>query len=189
MATFYPSITDEQADLIRNAPLFFVASVEPALGHGPDGQGPVNVSPKGGVPLHILDKNRVAFLDCVGSGNETARHSSLGGPITVMIGSYDAENAAIVRLYGHATVTPLDESPIADLLLGSQADDIALPQRQAIEITIDQTVTSCGYGVPVMDFVKDRTTSERGRKYKDGTPPTGQNPLSSSCQPTSKITG
>jgi len=171
VATFYPSITDEQANLIRNAPLFFVASAEPDLGPGPDGQGPINISPKGGVPLHILNKNRVAFLDYVGSGNETARHSSLAGPITVMIGSFDAENAAIVRIYGHATVTPLADSPIANLLLGSQADDIALPQRQAIEITVDQTVTSCGYGVPVMDFVKNRTATERGRKYKDSTPP------------------
>ncbi len=89
----------------------------------------------------------------------------------MMIGSFDAENAAIVRLYGHATVTPLDDSPLASLLLGSQADGIALPQRQAIEVTINQTVTSCGFGVPVMDFVKNRTTTERGRKYKDGTPP------------------
>lgn len=171
MATFYPSITDEQANLIRSAHLFFVASAEPELGPGPDGQGAVNVSPKGGVPLHILDNNRVAFLDYVGSGNETARHSSLGGPITVMVGAFDSENAAIVRLYGHASVTSLEDSSISDLLLGSQADNIALSQRQAIEISVEQTSTSCGYGVPVMQFVRDRTTSERGRKYKDGTPP------------------
>ena len=29
MATYYPSITDDQAALIRNAPLFFVASADP----------------------------------------------------------------------------------------------------------------------------------------------------------------
>jgi len=171
VATFYPSITDEQAELIKSAPLFFVASASPDLGGGPGGQGAINLSPKGGVPLHILDRNHVAFLDYVGSGNETARHATLGGPITVMVCAFDGENAAVIRLYGHASVTPLDDSPIADLLQGNQSDYIALPLRQAIEINVEQTVTSCGYGVPVMEHVKDRTTAERGRKYKDGTPP------------------
>ena len=170
MATFYSSITDKQADLIKTAPLFFVASTGPDLSPGPGGEGAVNISPKGGVPLHIIDRNHVAYLDYTGSGNETARHASLGGPITVMVSTFD-ESAAIVRLYGHAKVTPLDESPLADLLQDSPAEGIALPQRQAIEITVEKTMTSCGYGVPIMEFVKDRTTAERRRDYKDGTPP------------------
>ena len=62
MATFYPSITDEQASLIKKATVFFVATADPALSEGPDGEGPRNISPKGGVPLHILSPNRVAFL-------------------------------------------------------------------------------------------------------------------------------
>ncbi len=166
MADFYPSITDEQADLIKKASLFFVATADSELSQGPEGEGPVNVSPKGGVPLLILSPNRVAFLDYAGSGNETARHSIAGGPITVMIASFEAENAGIIRLYGKAKVTPLEESPLADLLLESPADDINLPMRQVIEIEIENTVTSCGYGVPVMTFEGDRTTENRGRAYK-----------------------
>ncbi len=167
MATFYPSITSEQAALIKKAPLFFVATADPALGEGPEGEGPVNVSPKGGVPLHMLSPNRVAFLDYVGSGNETARHSIAGGPVIVMIASFEAENAGIIRLYGTAKVTPLEESPLADLLLESPADDIKLPTRQAIEIEIEKTMTSCGYGVPVMSLTGDRTITNRGRAYKE----------------------
>jgi hypothetical protein len=45
MATYHPSITDEQAALIRNASMFFVASADPGLACGPAGVGPVNVSP------------------------------------------------------------------------------------------------------------------------------------------------
>ena len=86
MATYHPSITDEQAELIRNAPVFFVASAAPNLARGPHDVGPVNVSVKGGVPLHILGPNRVAYLDYRGSGNETARHCSAGGPVTVIDG-------------------------------------------------------------------------------------------------------
>src|SRR5262245_35536208 len=167
MATFYPSITDEQAALINSATIFFVATADPNLEHGPHDEGPVNVSARGGVPLHILSPNRVAFLDYAGSGNETARHSSAGGPITMMVCSFSGEDAAIVRLYGKAQVTPLDESPLADLLLQHPAEEIKLPLRQAVVVEIERTMTSCGYGVPVMAFVRDRRVADRGRQYKE----------------------
>src|SRR5690348_9969900 len=117
MATFYPSITDEQTELIRSAAVFFVASADPHLERGPQGEGAVDLSPRGGVPLHILGPKRVAFLDYAGSGNETARHSLAGGPTTMMVCSSAAEDAAIVRLYGRATITPLSDSPLAERLL------------------------------------------------------------------------
>jgi hypothetical protein len=166
MATIYDRITQEQADLIREAPVFFVASVSPDLSAGPSGQGPVNLSPKGGSPLHVINDHRVAYLDYTGSGNETARHSSADGPITLMVMSIDAEDAAVVRLYGHATVSPIDESPLADLLRSAPAKDIELPERQVIDVTVDSTITSCGYGVPVFDSVEQRNRSGRGRRFK-----------------------
>ena len=89
MATYYTFITDEQAALIENAPLFFVATADPNLENGPDGTGALNLSPKGGTPLHILTPNRVAYLDYPGSGNETARHAISGGPITIMVCSFE----------------------------------------------------------------------------------------------------
>ena len=168
MADFYDRITSEQADLIRQARLFFVATADPALTPGKNGAGAVNVSPKGGVPLHVLDERRVAYLDYVGSGNETARHSLAGGPITLMVCAFDQENAAVVRLYGRADVTPLAESPHAALLMDAPADDIALPQRQAIVVSVEGTSTSCGYGVPVMAFEAQRTVRERGAALQAG---------------------
>jgi hypothetical protein len=166
MGTSFDHITDEQADLIRNSPMFFVASAAEDLSKGPDGQGPVNLSPKGGTPLHIISPNRVAYLDYTGSGNETARHATAGGPITLMVMSMGKDDAAIVRLYGYATVTPIEESSLADVLLSAVADDIELPVRQAVDVTIEGTQTSCGYGVPVFEFVSQRVRSERGRRYK-----------------------
>ena len=138
----------------------------PDLSIGPAGQGPVNLSPKGGSPLHIIDRNRVAYLDYTGSGNETGRHAAQGGPVTVMIMSMGGEDAAVVRLFGHATVTPVERSELRDVLLGASADDIELPIRQAVDIRIESTQTSCGYGVPVFEFVKQRVRAERGRRYK-----------------------
>ncbi len=168
MATEYPSITPEQAELIKTAPLFFVAGVDPSLQPRPDGCGPLNLSPKGGTPLHILDENHVAYLDYQGSGNETARSAALGGPMTIMLCSFNEGDAAVIRLFGHGSATPLAESPLAERLLGRPFDDIALPARQVIELTVESTQTSCGYGVPVMEYQHERTTAMRGRQYKPG---------------------
>jgi len=165
MATNHDHITDAQAALIRESQVFFVASASADLSRGPANQGPVNLSPKGGTPLHIIDANRVAYLDYTGSGNETARHA--GGPMTLMVMSMSRTDAAVVRLYGTATVTPIEESPLRDVMLSTPADEIALPARQVIDVKIDATQTSCGYGVPVYDFVAQRTRGERGRCYKE----------------------
>lgn len=165
MATSHDHITKAQAQLIRESQVFFVASAAADLSRGPANQGPVNLSPKGGTPLHVIDANRVAYLDYTGSGNETARHA--GGPMTVMVMSTSRADAAVVRLYGKATVTPVEKSPLRELMLSAVADDIALPQRQVIDMQVDATQTSCGYGVPVYDFVAQRTVSERGRCYKE----------------------
>ena len=170
MATSYSCITDEQAEMIRNAPVFFVGSAD--FGGGKDGEiDAVNVSPKGGVPLHMISPNRVAYLDYTGSGNETARHSDAGSPVTVMVCAFEEENAGIIRLYGRARAIPIEDSPLADMLLEQPADEIALPMRQVIDIQVEKTSTSCGYGVPVMSFERDRTVGDRGRLYKGAPAP------------------
>ena len=166
MATYHSQITSEQQALIEAAPVFFVASVAGDLSSGPQGQGPVNLSPKGGSPLHVIDQNRVAYLDYTGSGNETARHAVAAGPITVMVMSMGRDAAAIVRLYGHATVTPVDESPLRERLQSMPAASIELPERHVIDIAVESTQTSCGYGVPIFEPATQRVRSQRGRSYK-----------------------
>lgn len=168
MAAYFDSITDEQWLLIEQSKLFFVATVDPTRldSAALDALvGPVNISPKGGVPLHIVDRNHVAYLDYVGSGNETATHLNAGSPITVMVCSFD-ENAAIVRLYGTGTMTPIADSPIGPQLLATDSKSSGLQPRQVIDIFIEKTSTSCGYGVPLMELVRDRCADDRGKQYK-----------------------
>jgi hypothetical protein len=74
------------------------------------------------------------------------------------------EDAAIIRRFGKATVTPYAESPLAEVLAQDSTSELKAP-RQVIEI--EQTMTSCGYGVPVMSFVRERRRDDRGRKYKE----------------------
>ena len=162
----FERITPEQAELIRTSEMFFVASVAPDMSLGRVGEGPVNVSPKGGA-LVVVDDHTLAYLDSRGSGNETARHGDAGGPITVMVMSMD-DDAAIVRCYGQATATPIDESPYAETLLEDAIDGLAL--RQVITVDVTATQTSCGYGVPRYDFAGRRPVDARGTRFKESRP-------------------
>ena len=151
--------------------MFFVASADPELASGPDGTGPVNVSPKGGVVLHILDRNRVAYLDYRGSGNEPARHCSAGGPITVMVCSFEEQDAAVVRLFGTARATALADSPLAQLLRAHPGGGGERTGAAGDRDSRRKDGDSCGYGVPVMQFVRQRRIANRGRRYKQANAP------------------
>jgi hypothetical protein len=166
MASHFDAITDAQADLLRQAKVFFVATADPAGAPGPHGIGSINVSPKGGVPLLLVDAKTVAWIDYPGSGNETARHAQAGSPVTLMACSFSAEDAAIVRLYGRATVQAVHDSPYAEALLDGNTGPTK-NIRQVIVLDVASTMTSCGYGVPVMDFVRQRGPDGRGRRYKE----------------------
>ena len=164
--SFHPQITDSQAALIERSRLFFVASVHPDLVESPKGEGPVNISPKGGCKLHIIDPNTVAYLDYPGSGNETASHIAAGGPVTLMVMSMEPEDAAIVRLYGRGFIET-EASALFRRVAGEPAEHLAKKPRQVFKFVITKTQTSCGYGVPVYQFVEQRSKEQRGRAYRD----------------------
>ena len=92
------------------------------------------------------------------------------GPVTVMVCSFEETDAAVIRLFGKARVTPLAESPLASLLVAQTIEGWKGPPRQVVEVQIDSTMTSCGYGVPVMKFVRQRRVVDRGRRYKQPAP-------------------
>jgi hypothetical protein len=166
MANWYTEVSKRQADLIDSACVFFVASADPNLQSGVNGEGPVNVSPRSG-KLVLLSPNRIAFLDYRGSGNETHRHIAAGGPMTLMVCSFDEADAAIVRLYGIGKVIPVSECEYANRLQESANPAQRAALRQVIELVVERTMTSCGYGVPVMSFGQNRNSNQRGRRFKE----------------------
>ncbi len=165
MGKFYEQITAQQTALIEKSALFVLGSVSPKFTPGPKGEGPLNVSPKGGVKLHVIDDHTVAYLDYAGSASETSRHLDAKGPVTVMVMSFEAENAAIVRLYGTGYSQAIEGSPYAERLLANGAEHL-VKERQIIVIEVERTQTSCGYGVPIHDYVGERSKEGRGRRYK-----------------------
>lgn len=126
--------------------MFFVATA-------PGSGGRVNVSPKGLDSLRILDDKEIAYLDVTGSGAETIAHIRDNGRITVMWNAFEGP-PRIVRIYGEGHVH-LPGSEDFERLVG--LFDAHLGIRSVITIAIERVQDSCGYGVPKMEFVEDRT--------------------------------
>lgn len=146
MAKFYDAINDDQAAFIRAQPMFFVATAPR--------QGRINLSPKGlDGSFAILGPNRVAFLNLTGSGNETAAHLLQDDRITLMFCAFSG-SPKILRLYGTARAVHAGESDWAALADHFPPYPAA---RQIVVVTVDSVNSSCGFGVPLMDYVGQRT--------------------------------
>ncbi|MEZ4647379.1 MAG: pyridoxamine 5'-phosphate oxidase family protein [Candidatus Eisenbacteria bacterium] len=90
MAKFSDQLTGSHIEFIEAQKMFFVATAPR--------DGRVNLSPKGLDVFRILGKDRVAYLDLIGSGNETAAHILENGRLTFMFCSFD-RNPLILRIY------------------------------------------------------------------------------------------
>ena len=146
MGSFTESISDDTAEWIGRQRLFFVATAPLT------GSGHVNLSPKGLDTLRILGPNQVAYLDLTGSGVETIAHLRENGRATLMFCAF-AGNPDIVRLYGQGRVTFPGDEAFDELV---DRFDHRPGIRSVIVVEVDRVGTSCGYGVPLMDFVEDR---------------------------------
>jgi hypothetical protein len=128
--------------------LFFVATA--------DQTGRVNLSPKGMDTLRILDDTHIRWLNLSGSGNETAAHVAATGRMTLMFCAFEGD-ALILRLYGQARVFHPRDPDWPDMVA-------AFPElagsRQIFDLTIDLVQTSCGTGVPVLDYRHSRAETE-----------------------------
>jgi hypothetical protein len=144
MAQQYGEINDRLATFIAAQHMFFVATA--ARG------GRVNVSPKGLDALRVLGPNRVAWLNGTGSGNETAAHLLDVNRMTLMFCSFERQ-PLILRLYGTAREIQPDQPEWAEFA-GLFPD--MLGARQIFDMSVDLVQTSCGYGVPFLEYVDDR---------------------------------
>jgi hypothetical protein len=156
MAKFYDSISPDLHEFIQQQHMFFVASAPLSA------EGHVNVSPKGMDSLRVLSENRVAYIDLIGSGNETSAHLSENGRITFMFCAFNGK-PDIVRLYGNGRAVLPSDTEWAEL---SSQFPAYINARQIITADIHMVQTSCGYAVPLMDFVADRDTLTRWAEAK-----------------------
>lgn len=156
MGKFHDSIQEHHAAFILKQKLFFVASAPL------NSEGHVNLSPKGLDSFRILSPTQVAYLDIVGSGNETSAHMLENGRITFMFCAFeDAPN--ILRLYGKGyTLLPGDER-WAEL---SAHFTLQPATRQIIVADIHKVQTSCGFGVPLYEYTGERDHAKKWAEKK-----------------------
>ncbi|CAN5473179.1 pyridoxamine 5'-phosphate oxidase family protein [soil metagenome] len=119
------------------------------------GDATVNLSPKGMAgTFEVLDDHRCAYLDLTGSGVETIAHLRENGRITVMWCAFDGPPRS-VRIHGTGQVVEPTDPEWADL---SGHFPALRGARAIIVITAARISDSCGYSVPLMEFVDDRPT-------------------------------
>ncbi|MFO7320329.1 MAG: pyridoxamine 5'-phosphate oxidase family protein [Chloroflexota bacterium] len=157
MGKFYDHINEHQRRFIEKQHVFFVATAPLSA------DGRVNVSPKGLDCFRVLGPNQVAYLDLIGSGNETSAHLLENGRITFMFCAFDGP-PNILRLYGRGQVI-LPEHDNWNALIGHFPSGHA-GVRQIILAQIEQVQTSCGFGVPLMNYVGDRDHLQRWAETK-----------------------
>jgi hypothetical protein len=157
MGKQFASMTPAHRDFIARQRIFFTASATAA--------SRVNVSPRPTDALRVLDERTVAFLDLTGSGSETAAHLRADGRITVMLCALD-EPPNILRLYGRGASFPRTSEDYTALLASAFGNQEPLGARQIVRIDIDLVQTSCGYGVPLFEYVGERDTLRRWAEKK-----------------------
>ena len=157
MAKDYPALTAHLADFIARQHMFFVGSAAPG--------SRVNISPRSTDLFRVLGDNAACYLDRTGSGNETSAHLLADGRMTVMFCAVEGP-PLILRLYGRGRVIARSSEEYSELLASQFGGEEPLGARQIVRIDFDLVKTSCGYGVPLMDYQGERDTMDRWAEAK-----------------------
>jgi hypothetical protein len=161
MGRTYEAVDASLREFLVRQPVFFTGTAPPSA------DGHVNVSPKGlAGTFAVLGPTTVAYLDLTGSGVETIAHLRENARITLMFCAFEGP-PRIVRLMGRGEAVLASDPRFAELSAGFPALDGV---RSLIVVELDRIADSCGYGVPEMTLVGDRTqlTTWAARKGVDG---------------------
>lgn len=156
MGGFYDQIREQEREFIAKQKMFFVATSPLSAEHH------INLSPKGTDSFRVIGPNKVAYMDLIGSGNETSAHIKENGRITFMFCSYEGP-PNILRLYGTGhTVLPgnTDWDGLAALF------PLRLSTRQIIVADIHKVQNSCGYSVPLYEYKGERNQAQKWEEKK-----------------------
>lgn len=156
MGKVLESITDGIRDWVEQQQMFFVASAPLQE------DGHINCSPKGIDSLRITGPHEVVYQDLTGSGIETIAHIRENGRILIMLCSFTGP-PQIVRFHGVGR--------------SIQAGDVEFEQlaqlfphhpgcRAFIRVQVTRVSSSCGYSVPLYDFVGQRDVLDKWTEAK-----------------------
>lgn len=116
-------------------------------------EGTINVSPKGMDSFRIINANKIIWLNLTGSGNETAAHLLGNDRMTIMFCAFEGK-PLILRLYGKAKIYHVHDDEF------KHYESLFPPMqgaRQIIDMDVELVQSSCGFGVPFMEYREERT--------------------------------
>jgi len=144
MGTRFASISPVHQKFIEQQPMFFVGTAT--------ADSSINVSPKGMDYFRVLDANRIVWMNLTGSSNESAAHVAHNPRMTIMFCAFDG-SAMILRLFGTAKAVHKNNAEWDELAALFPESPSA---RQIFDMQVDVVQTSCGFGVPLMNYDTDR---------------------------------
>ena len=105
----------------------------------------------------MLGPRRVAYLDYIGSGAETIAHLRENGRVVVMLCAFEGP-PRIVRLHGRGEIVLPADPRFEALLEEAGFEEPTLPEsrRAIVVVEVARIGSSCGYGVPLMDYTGER---------------------------------
>ena len=144
MSNFKDKITPVLRKFIEQQKVFFVATAAE--------EGTVNLSPKGMDSLRVINPNEIVWMNYTGSGNETAAHILKVNRMTIMMCSFET-SPLILRMYGSARAIHERDEEFEEL---KKLFPETAGVRQFFRMSVEKTQTSCGWGVPLMEYKSER---------------------------------
>lgn len=146
MGKVFDEIDAQLGAFIERQHMFFVATAPLAA------DGHVNLSPKGLDSFAILGPHSVAYLDLTGSGIETVAHLRENGRIALLFCAFEGPPRTL-RLHGRAEAV-IEGHPDFEALLERFPGHVGT--RSVIRVEVSRIADSCGFGVPLYDYVGQR---------------------------------
>lgn len=137
-------LEDKHIEFIEQQKIYFVSTAADT--------GTVNLSPKGGDSLRVIDNSTIAWLNHTGSGNESAAHTLINPRMTVMWCAFEGA-PLILRAYGNAKAIyegDTDWGKYVTLFPES------VGSRQIFLLSINKVQASCGMSVPYFTYEAER---------------------------------
>jgi hypothetical protein len=140
----YKHLSQSDIRFIQEQQLFYISSCS---------KHEVNLSPKGYDSIHISDPSTLYMMDYLGSGNRTARDIKEDGEVTVLFNAFE-NKPKILRCFCKGEIIDRTDEEFIQASSYFQEDTQAI--RQFFKLKIYAVESSCGMGVPIMQYKQER---------------------------------
>jgi len=144
MGKQYKVLSKHDMAFIKEQKLFYISSCS---------DKEVNLSPRGYDSIYIADNTTLYMIDYLGSGNRTSRDIDNDGEVTLLFNAYEGK-PKILRCFCKGECIPKGSDDFETLSSFFTEDMRAI--RQIFKFNIYALESSCGMGVPLMEYKQDR---------------------------------